>query len=49
MTLARRTIFGFVASLLLVLGLVKTAETFDPVLLGRRQPRTSDDPDRPVF
>jgi len=34
MTPTQRILFGVVASLLLVLGLVKAAESFDPVFLG---------------
>lgn len=36
MTPAQRILFGVVASLLLVLGCVKAAESFDPVLCGGR-------------
>ncbi|MFA5058285.1 MAG: hypothetical protein WC485_09245 [Opitutaceae bacterium] len=36
MTPTQRFIFGVVASLLLVLGLIKAAESFDPVFLGGR-------------
>jgi hypothetical protein len=36
MTAAQRILFGVVASMLLVLGLVKAAESFDPVFLGGR-------------
>jgi hypothetical protein len=34
MTATQRIFFGAVASFLLVLGFVKTAETFDPVFIG---------------
>ena len=34
MTPTQRILFGVVASLLLVLGFVKAAESFDPVFLG---------------
>ena len=34
MTPTQRVVFGVVASLLLVLGFVKAAESFDPVVLG---------------
>ena len=37
MTPTRRILFGLVASILLVLGLVKAAESFDPVIFGGRQ------------
>ena len=36
MTPTQRILFGVVASLLLVLGFVKAAESFDPVFLGSR-------------
>ncbi len=38
MTSTQRILFGAVASLLLMLGLVKAAESFDPVV--SRHPRT---------
>jgi len=34
MTPTQRVLFGVVASLLLVLGFVKAAESFDPVVFG---------------
>jgi hypothetical protein len=39
MNSTQRVLFGVVASVLLVLGLVKAAELFDPVFLGSRLPR----------
>ena len=39
----RRTTFGFIASFLLALGLVKAAESFDPVFFGGGRPRLLDD------
>jgi hypothetical protein len=43
MSQMRRTTFGFIASLLLTLGLVKAAELFDPVFSDGRQPRPLGD------
>jgi hypothetical protein len=43
MTPTRRILFSVVASILLVLGLVKAAESFDPVLIGSRLPGAAND------
>jgi hypothetical protein len=43
MTPTRRIFFGAVASFLLVLGFVKTAESFDPVFFGGRFGVADDD------
>ena len=43
MTATQRIFFGAVASFLLVLGLVKTAESFDPVFIGGRYGIADDD------
>lgn len=43
MTPTQRILFGVVASLLLVLGFVKAAESFDPVFLGGRLGGAGDD------
>jgi hypothetical protein len=43
MTATQRILFGAVASFLLVLGFVKTAETFDPVFIGGRIGIADDD------
>ena len=43
MTPTQRILFGVVASFLLVLGFVKTAESFDPVFLGGRLGGAADD------
>jgi len=40
---ARRILFGVVASLLLLLGLVKAAESFDPVFFGGQEGTASAD------
>ena len=37
MTPTQRILFGVVASLLLVLGFVRAAESFDPVFLGGQE------------
>ena len=42
MTPTQRILFGVVASLLLVLGFVRAAESFDPVFLGGQQNAASD-------
>lgn len=43
MSSTQRIVFGVVASILLVLGLVKAAEAFDPVFFGARLPGAADD------
>ena len=43
MTPTQRILFGAVASFLLVLGFVKTAESFDPVFWGVRLGGAADD------
>ncbi|MDD2765374.1 MAG: hypothetical protein PHE83_15535 [Opitutaceae bacterium] len=43
MTPTQRFIFGVVASLLLVLGFLKAAESFDPVCCGDRLSTSADD------
>jgi len=43
MTPTQRILFGVVASLLLVLGFVKAAESFDPVFLGGQLGGVADD------
>jgi hypothetical protein len=43
MTPTQRILFGAVASLLLVLGFLKTAESFDPVFFGGRFGVADDD------
>ncbi|HUJ43298.1 MAG TPA: hypothetical protein VLW52_06805 [Opitutaceae bacterium] len=42
MTPTQRILFGVVASLLLVLGFVRAAESFDPVFLGGQQNAASE-------
>jgi hypothetical protein len=41
MSPVQRILFGALASVLLVLGFVKTAETFDPIVSGRGARGTS--------
>ena len=43
MTPTQRIFFGLVASLLLVLGFVTAAESFDPVFFGGRYGGVADD------
>ncbi|HUL53575.1 MAG TPA: hypothetical protein VLT83_09230 [Opitutaceae bacterium] len=43
MTPTQRILFGVVASLLLVLGFVRAAESFDPVFLGGQQNAAAGD------
>ena len=43
MTATQRVLLGFVASFLLVLGLVKAAESFDPVVYGDQTHGTAGD------
>lgn len=43
MTSTRRIIFGVVGSLLMAIGLIKAAESFDPVSFGGRQPNADED------
>jgi hypothetical protein len=43
MTPTQRILFGLVASLLLVLGFVRAAESFDPVFFGGRSGGVADD------
>jgi hypothetical protein len=43
MTATQRILFGAVASFLLVLGFVKTAESFDPVFIGGQYGIADDD------
>lgn len=43
MTPTQRILFGLVASLLLVLGFVQAAESFDPVFFGGRLGIAADD------
>jgi hypothetical protein len=43
MTPTQRIFFGAVASLLLVMGFVKAAESFDPVFLGGQWSGAADD------
>lgn len=43
MTSTRRIFFGVAASILLVLGFVKAAESFDPVLVGGKLPGAAND------
>jgi hypothetical protein len=43
MTPTQRILFGLVASLLLVLGFVRAAESFDPVFFGGRSGGGADE------
>ncbi len=43
MTPTQRVLFGVVASLLLALGFVKAAESFDPVFLGGQEGSAGND------
>jgi len=43
MTSTQRIFFGVVASVLLAIGLVKAAESFDPVIFGDRQAGADED------